>query len=159
MKNTNTKKVHRQKASEKKKGVFPVFKLMIVVVCIAIYAICLYAGISGEFDFLQIYIEQHTSKNIAGYRWTVIGIFSAVGFTVCIDSVLDALNLFAGRKNHKRTVFALGFVIPTTVLFILNIYRSFDSFAGTVFCISIILIVVLVANLSDITKYFTKGIK
>lgn len=159
MKKNDKKNVNRQKTNKKSKEAFPIFKFIIVVICIVLYGICLYAGISGKIDFLQFYTEKHTSVEIYGYLWMIIGIYAAGGFTVCIDPVLNALHILDCRKNHEMLVFMLSFALPAIVLVILNTYKSSDSFAFTVFSMAILLIIVLVANMSNIKKHFTKDKK
>lgn len=159
MKNSDRKNGNIKKANKKNKAAFPVFKFIIVVICIVLYGICLYAGISGEIGFLQYYVEKRVSVEIFGYRWTIIGIYAAGGFMICIDSVLDAFHILECRKNHKMLVFMLSFSLPAMVLVILNTYKSSGSFAFTVFSIAIILAIVFAANISNLKCYLTKNKK
>lgn len=138
------------------KKYFIIIKLAAAVVCAIIYLACLYAGISGNIDFLQVITERRGPKSIFGYSWMVCGILASGGFYLSIESVWDYYKiLVAWRKKYSILVFLLEAGIPVIIMILLDFKRRYGDEAGIIIAVCLIFcfFMFLIAQWSNIRKF------
>lgn len=139
-----------------------IIRLIIAVLCVIIYSICLYAGISRNIEFLQVIIEKRTSVGIFGYTWMIYGIMASGGFYLSIESVWDHYKiLVTWREKHSILVFILECGIPITIMIVLDFYKEYDNEMASwmiVVVLVFLLIMFFIAQGSNIIKLIKKKI-
>lgn len=156
-----TPKSQKPKASQKKTDgrknpPVPKSRILLKALLILFFALtvllCFFSAVTGAFPVMQRQVR-YLRPNAVGPLWIAWGLPAGILLGLCLNSLLNDLNLWPWRKKHPWVILLVSFA-PGLLLILLGAYRDL-GWSGIWLYLGIALLLFSMANLPGLWAKWT----